>query len=274
MLQIITDSASDLPEEIIRKYEIHVVPLTVKIDDQEFREGIDLTPQEFQVKMLQSRELPVTSQPPPALFSKAFQDLAEKGELLCLTLSSKLSGTFHSAVLARKETGLKVEIFDTLAGSLGQGLQAIKAAEFAGQGLALPEIIEKLSQYRKEMNILILLDTLENIVKGGRLNTFQGSLAKILNVKVLLQGVEGAVEILEKVRGKRRFLERVIEVIGERGHNLSERVFGITHVDNMEDVQYLKEAIMNRYKPKDVLVNYMGSTMGTYAGKGGIIIAF
>lgn len=274
MVQIITDSSSDLPEELLRKYNVHVVPLTVKIDGREYREGIDITAQEFQYKMLNSRELPVTSQPSPALFSKAFQELSEKGEVLCLTLSSRLSGTFQSASLAKNITGLKVEIFDTLAGSLGHGLQILKAAELVAAGLTLPEIIEKLSVYRKEMNILILLDTLENIVKGGRLSKFQGSLAKILDIKVLLQGAGGAVELLEKVRGKKKFLQRVIEIIGERGNNLSDRVFGITHVDNEEDARFLQEAIMEKFKPKDVIVNHMGSTMGTYAGKGGIIVAF
>jgi len=274
MLQIITDSASDLPEDLLRKYHVHVVPLTVNIDGREYREGIDITPREFQQKMLDSSELPLTSQPSPDLFSKAFQELSEKGEVLCLTLSSKLSGTFQSAYLAKNITGLKVEIFDTLAGSLGQGLQILKTAELIAAGFTLREIIGKLSTYRREMNILILLDTLENIVKGGRLSRFQGSLAKILNIKVLLQGVDGAVELLEKIRGKKKFLQRVIEIIGERGSDLSNRFFGITHVDNEEDAQFLKMEIMEKYQPKDVIINYMGSTMGTYAGKGGIIIAF
>lgn len=274
MLQIMTDSASDLPVELLRKYNVHVVPLTVKIGGQEYREGVDITAQQFQRKMLNNSELPVTSQPSPALFSEAFQELSKKGEVLCLTLSSKLSGTFQSANLAKNITGLKVEIFDTLAGSLGQGLQILKAAELVATGFTLQEIIEKLSVYRREMNILILLDTLENIVKGGRLSRFQGSLAKILDIKVLLQGVDGAVELLEKIRGKKKFLQRVIEIIGAKSNDLSNRVFGITHVDNEQDAQFLQATIMEKFKPKGVIVNHMGSTMGTYAGKGGIIIAF
>lgn len=138
----------------------------------------------------------------------------------------------------------------------------------------MQDIIEKLKEYRKEMNILILLDTLENIVKGGRLTKFQGSVAKLLDIKVLLHGVEGAVEILEKVRGRKKFLQRVIDVIGERCSDFSDKIFGITHVDNEEDALFLKQAIMEKYRPKDVIINYMGSTMGTYAGKGGIIISF
>jgi len=124
------------------------------------------------------------------------------------------------------------------------------------------------------MNILILLDTLENIVKGGRLSKFQGSVAKVLGIKVLLEGVEGSIELLEKIRGRNKFLQRPIDIIGERRKDLTNTTFGITHVDNLADAEYLKELIEERYHPQDVIINYMGSTMGTYAGKGGMIISF
>lgn len=274
MLQIITDSSADLPEDIIEKYNIHVVPLTVTIDESDYEEGVTITPQEFYKKMFSSRELPKTSQPSPSKFAKVFNELAEKGELLCLTISSGLSGTYQSACIARDMLNVKVTVFDTLAGSLGHGIQIIKAAEMAAEGFSLNKIVEKLKEYREQMNILILLDTLENIVKGGRLSKFQGSIAKILDIKILLHGIEGKVEILEKIRGKKKFLERTIEVIGERRKDFSDTVFGITHLDNIEDAEYLKRVIIERYNPKDVIINYMGATMGTYAGKGGLIVSF
>lgn len=119
MIKIVTDSAADLPKELIEKYNINVVPLTVKIDGVEYREGIDLSNEEFQTKMLNSKELPKTSQPSPAIFSNIFQKLSQDGHVLCLTLSSKLSGTFQSANIAKSICELEVEVFDTLAGSLG-----------------------------------------------------------------------------------------------------------------------------------------------------------
>lgn len=274
MIHIVTDSAADLPADILKEHNIHVVPLTVKIDGVEYRERIDLSPLEFQQKMLSSRELPVTSQPSPYNFFNVFQELSKKGQVLCLTLSSKLSGTFQSACVAKNMLGEKVKVYDTLAGSLGQGIQVIKAAKWAAEGLSIDEIIKRLDAVRREMNILILLDTLENIVKGGRLSKFQGSLAKVLDIKVILHAVEGAVEVLEKVRGKKRFLMRAVEVISERGKDFSEKIFGITHLDNEEDANFLKGVIEERFNPKEVIVGPMGSTMGTYAGKGGIIISF
>ncbi len=274
MLQIITDSSADLPALIIEKYNIHVVPLTIIIDGKEYTEGIDLTPLDFYQKMLNSPALPKTSQPSPLTFARIFEELSSKGHLLCLTLSSKLSGTYQAACLGNDISGGKATVFDTLAGSLGHGLQIIKAAELAAQVLPIEKIVEKLKIYRDDMNIFILLDTLDNIVKGGRLNKFSGMLAKVLDMKILLHNVEGAVEMLEKIRGKKKFLLRVIDYIGERKEDFSECIFGITHVDNLEDAELLKKAIIEKYHPKGVIINYMGSTMGTYAGKNGIILSF
>ncbi|NLC37924.1 MAG: DegV family EDD domain-containing protein, partial [Clostridia bacterium] len=149
-----------------------------------------------------------------------------------------------------------------------------KAAEMASAGFSVVKIVEKLKSYRDEMNILILLDTLENIVRGGRLSKFQGTLAKVLDIKVILEGVQGEVELREKIRGRKRFLNRALELIGERKQDFSRTVFGITHVNNMPDVDYLEQAIKERFKPAGVLVNYMGSVMSTYAGKNGMIISF
>jgi DegV family protein with EDD domain len=217
LIQIITDSAADLPPKIINKYNIHVVPLTVNIDGNEYIDGVDLSPQEFYKKMAAAKNLPKTSQPPVAAFSKMFRNLTSKGELLCINISSKLSGTYQTACLAKGISGVDVTVFDSWAATLGQGLQVIKAARLAEKGLSCTEIINKLTQYRNNMNILILLDTLENIVKGGRLSKFQGTLAKLLNIKVLLTGVEGAVVMSERMHGKKKALQRVMDIISENG---------------------------------------------------------
>jgi DegV family protein with EDD domain len=274
MIQLVTDSSADLPKELLDKYNISVVPLTINIDGKEYLEGVDLMPQEFYEKMCNGKELPKTSQPSPAAFADFFKTLSGKRPILCLTISSGLSGTYQSACVGRDMSGQDVTVFDTLAGSLGHGLQLIEARKLAIQGLPIDKIVEFLDELRKRSNILILLDTLENIVKGGRLSKFQGSIAKILDIKVLLEGVEGKVEIIEKTRGKRRFLMRTIDIIGERKRDFSDTVFGITHIDNLKDAEFLRDEIIKRYKPKDVIINYMGATMGTYAGKGGMIVSF
>ena len=275
MIKIISDSSADLPKELIEKYDITLVPLTVTIEGTDYLEKVDLTPQEFFTKMFSTEVLPKTSQPSPASFAEAFSQFGPDTEILCFTISSGLSGTYQSACIGKELSNAKVTVFDTLAGSLGHGLQIIRAAELAKQGHTVEEIVANLTEYRENMNILVLLNTLENIVKGGRLSKFQGSLAKILNIKVLLERVEGGkVEIFEKIRGKKKFQKRVLDVIQERGTDFSASIFGITHTGNEEDAEAMKQEIIERFHPKEVIVNYMGATMGTYAGKDGMIISF
>ena len=161
-----------------------------------------------------------------------------------------------------------------MGGSLAHGIQVLKAAERASQGWTIEQITEELVAMRDQMNILILLDTLENVVKGGRLSKFQGSVAKVLNIKVILEGIQGNIEVLEKVRGNKRFLKRTLDIIDERKQDFSDSIFGISHTGNLEDVEYLKTEIENRFNPKQILINYMGATMGTYVGKGGTIVSF
>jgi DegV family protein with EDD domain len=275
MIKIVSDSSADLPIDLIKKYDIKLVPLTVTIEGQNYLEKVDLTPEEFFTKMFSSNELPKTSQPSPASFAEAFSHFGTNTEILCFTISSGLSGTYQSACIGKDLSGAKVTVFDTLAGSLGHGLQIIRAAELAQQGHTVDEIVADLTEYRENMNILVLLNTIENIVKGGRLSKFRGSLAKILNIKVLLERVEGGkVEIFEKIRGKKKFQKRVLDVIQERGTDFSTTIFGITHTGNEEEVETLKQELIERFHPKDIIVNYMGATMGTYAGKDGMIISF
>lgn len=275
MLHIVSDSSCDLPEDYMKEHGINTVPLVISIGNRDYMEGVDISSREFYEKMKISPMLPKTAQPSPAAFARVFDMLSGPGdEILCLTISSKLSGTFQSACIGQAMSTSNVTVFDTLAASSGHALQIMKAVELASRGFSVRQIVENLTNYRDSMKILILLDTLENIVKGGRLSRLQGTLARILNIKVLLQGVEGAVEPLEKIRGKKNFLERVLEVIGQKMEDFSDRLFYMTHVNNEEDAFFLQNEITRRYRPKGVLVHPMGPTVSTYAGDGGIVLSY
>lgn len=274
MVKIITDSSADLPSEIIEQYRITVIPLTVFVDGREYQEGVDLKPLEFYQKMKTLKELPKTSMPSPETFKAAFSNLVQYGDVLCLTISSTLSSTYHSACKAAESYAGKVAIYDTLSGSLGHGISVLKAAELASQGISRDDILIKLENLRKRMNIFVILDTLDNIVKGGRLSWVQGSLSKILDVKILLEGVHGDLTVLEKIRSKKRILKRVLDLIAQRQQDFSQTIFGITHVNCPEDLKFLTSEIEERFHPQRILVNLMGTTMSTYAGEGGIIISY
>ncbi|MFY9140088.1 MAG: DegV family protein [Thermacetogeniaceae bacterium] len=279
MIQVITDSAADLPAEIVKKYNITVVPLTVHIDGEEYTDGVDISSQEFYKKMAKSKELPKTSQPSVASFIKVFQELESKGEQLCINISSKLSGTYQTACLAQKLSGVNVAVFDSWSATLGQGLQVIKAALLAEKGMSREHIIQILTEYKKGMTHYVLLDTLENVVKGGRLSKFQGTLAKLLNIKVLLTGVEGALIILDKIHGRKKALQRIIDRMGEKlqgAKDIPTKLFSISHFNNLKDAEMLKSQIMKKFDIKDeqFIINEMGATIATYAGEGGMVISF
>lgn len=274
MLQVVTDSSCDLPEELIKKHDIQIVPLTISIDDHTYFERVDITPETFYEKMAESNSLPKTSQPSPAIFAKAFQEKAESGEVICLTISSKLSGTHQAACMGRDLSGVNASVFDTLAGSLGHGLQVLRACKLAQAGCTASEVVAELADYRKRMKIFILLDTLENIVKGGRLSRFQGALANILNIKLLLHNVDGAVELLERVRGSKKFVRRVMETMQEFCPDMTERDVGITDFLNPDGSESIQKTMREQCSPRSIITNSMGATMATYAGKGGMIISF
>jgi DegV family protein with EDD domain len=272
--RVVTDSSCDLPKGLLDRRGITVVPLTVDVGGQTFQEGVDITPREFYDRMARSTELPKTSQPSPAAFQDTFDALADSGPVVCLTISSKLSGTYQSACLARDLSGRGVTVFDSLTGSLGLGLQVLRACDVLDEGRSAGEVVEELTRYRGQMNTLILLNTLENIVKGGRLSKFQGAVSKVLDIRVLLHDMEGAVEVLERVHGHRRLLEAAVKQVASRRPDLSDRAVGITHFNNSTDAEWLAQALRERFHPRGVIVNDMGPTMATYAGEGGMILSF
>lgn len=249
-----------------------VVPLSADIDGEVFREDVDITPREFYEKMAHSAQLPKTSQPSPAAFEEAFD--GGGAPVVCLTISSGLSGTYEAARLAAGLSGADVTVFDSLTASLGLGLQVLLACELAAAGRTVDEAIEQLTVFRDSMKTLILLNTLENIVKGGRLSRFQGSLSRILDIRVLLHDVKGEVAVLEKVHGRHKLLEKTLETVRGLRPDLSDRDVGITHFNNRADAEALGLALTERFHARRVIINEMGPTMATYAGEGGMILSF
>jgi len=273
MVKVVTDSSCDLPLELIESNGITFVPMNVVIDGRSYKEDIDITPREFWKLMSESKTLPKTSQPSPGEFADIFNSIQSEGHTpLCITISSKLSGTCQSAQVGAQLSGNRAIVFDSLAGSLSHGIQVIIASRMALQGKSVEEILHTIEEYRKNVRIIIPLLTLENIIKGGRLSKFQGSLANILNIRIILHGVEGEVKLYKKLRGANRFRQAIIDLIDEASRE-GKRLFGITHVDNPKDAGYFADEIKKRIPEAEVIIGTMGPTIATYAGIGGLILA-
>lgn len=274
-MQIITDSSCDLPKEFIERYNLIIVPLHIQLDGKTYVDGIDLTHHEFYEKMAASPTLPQTSQPSPQSFVDAFKEGAKRAkEILSIHLSSKLSGTFSCAQLSKELADVKVEVFDSLSSSMGLGLQVLKACKMVEEGFDLQSIIEKLKEYSEQMKVLVYLETLENAVKGGRVNRVKEMVANLLNLKFIVHVEKGYVKVLKSIRGKKRAISFMMDAIEEKQVDFRDKIIGITHCNRIEDALALKEEIIKRFNPQEVIVTTMGPVIGTHAGEGGLLVCF
>jgi DegV family protein with EDD domain len=274
-MQIVTDSSCDLPRELIDRLNILVVPLQIEIDGDHFIDGVNLSHQEFFEKMAASPTLPKTSQPSPQSYLDAFKEgLKRHGEVLSIHLSSKLSGTYEGALMIKEELGGDIEVFDTLTGSIGTGLQVLKACELMKEGLQRSAIIEKLKEYRDQMRVVVYLETLENAVKGGRVSKPKEFMANLLNLKPVVHVEDGYVRILKTIRGKKKAIRVLLEEMEKKQVDYHDRVVAITHVDCLEEALALKEEIIKQFNPGEVMLTTMGPVIGTHAGTGGLLVCF
>lgn len=277
-IRIVTDSSCDLPSELVRENQIEVVPLTVVVGGREYLEGVTISASEFASLMRASPDLPKTSQPSPHAFITAFERVAktagDAAEVLCLTLSSKLSGTFQSACTARGLFQGSASVVDSRSGTLGLGLLTLEAGRLARLGHSLVEITEKLNAMRDQLSVFVSVETLENAVKGGRISRVHAAVAQVLRMKILLQTREGSVEVCGRVRGRKSMLTAFMDAMQTRAADYRNRIVGITHVDNLVDAEVLAEMITQRFCPKQVILAPMGSTIATYAGVGALALAY
>ncbi|NLK01183.1 MAG: DegV family protein, partial [Clostridia bacterium] len=187
-IAIVTDSTADLPPEIIEKYNISIVPLKVLFGNKEYKDGIDIGPDEFYEKLEKSNTLPTTSQPSPGDFIKVYRSLLEQyTEIISIHLSSNLSSTVNVARLAGKDFKDRIHVFDSKSISLGIGLLATEAAKSVQEGLRINEVLEKIKSVRKNSEVLFTLDTLEYLSKGGRIGKVSGLLGSVLNIKPIVR---------------------------------------------------------------------------------------
>ncbi len=274
-MQIVTDSSCDLPKELIEKLKILVVPLQIEINGMDYVDGINLSHQEFYEKMAASPALPKTSQPSPQSYLDAFREgIKHHGEVLSIHLSSRLSGTYEGALMVKDELGEDIEVFDTLTGSIGVGLQVLKACELMKEGLQKTAIIERLKEYREQMRVVVYLETLENAVKGGRVSKPKEFVANLLNLKPVVHVDDGYVKILKTIRGKKKAMRLLIDEMERKNVDYQSRTVAITHCDCLEEALELKKEIIDRFNPSEVMLTTMGPVIGTHAGAGGLLVCF
>lgn len=275
-IKIITDGSCDLSMEIRNRLDINIVPLNVSFGEEHFVGGVDIDNDTFYKKMDESKELPKTSCPSPERFMDFYEG---EEDILILTLTSKLSATYSTAVLAKEmylsEVGKKnIQVIDTESGSVGAGLMVIKAAELIKEGKTMEEIVSAIEKMKEDIVLFGTLETLENAIKGGRVNPLAGKIINALNFKVIIHVTDGLVKPIDKARGENQSIKKVIEKVFENPlDNYEDKILAIGHSNCKEKAQKVRELIEQKYKFKDVVISEIGSVMGTYTSKGAILVS-
>ena len=274
--RIVIDSTVDLQEA--SKQRMSVVPLSVHFGDTEYMDGVNITHREFYEKLIESDELPTTSQPTPAAFAKVYEEACAAGEdVVVITIASGLSGTFQSATIAAEDFADHVYVVDSRTAAIASGVLAEYALSLADQGMAAREIAEELERMRDHVCIVAMVDTLEYLRRGGRLSKAAAFAGEMLSIKPVITIANGEIQILGKARGSRRANNLLVKEIETAGGIDFEKpvLLGYTGLDDQTLKKYVEDSAFLWEGHGDALHSVMiGSAVGTHAGPGAIAAAF
>lgn len=270
------DNCCDLPIEIIEKNNISLVQLLVRFGARDYQPG-ELSNHEFYQLMETSSLLPSTTQPTVDELTRVYgQALEEASQVLALHFSSGISGTFQGAQLAQKMLGdPRLTVFDTRKASVGCGLMVLQAARMANSGHDLEAIVQHLEEMREKMQCIFTVGKMEYLIKGGRISRSKGAIANVLDIKPILHfDREGRIMPLDKARGHKAAMRKLLDIMENQGVNLSQQTVGISHADSPEIAEYLSNTIQARFNPRELIVGEIGPVIGAHVGLGTYAIFF
>ena len=276
-VRIICDSASDITQEQAKEWGITVLPLKILWDGEEYQDGITMKPSKFFEKLIETDELPTTSQISPYDFDKAFQEVVDAGDTaVCFTISSKLSGTYQSANIAKEEFGDNIIVVDTLNAAVGEQIIVKRAIELRDSGKSAQDIADIINVEKKKVKIIALIDTLEYLKKGGRISATTAMAGAVLNIKPVVAIEDGEIGVLGKARGSKNGNNKLMELVQKNGIDFN-RPFLLTYAGLNDDLlqKYIKDSSsLYEGKTKELGIVPLGSVIGTHVGPGAIGIAF
>lgn len=277
MVKIITDSTADFTAAEAAELGIDIVHLRTRFGDEEYIDGVDITPHQFYEKLVESDVLPTTSQPSPAEFEAAFASaLEEAGEVVAITISSALSGTYQSAVIAAEAFGGRVRVVDSLSASIGEQVIVRRAAQLAADGLSAAELAGRIEAERGDVCVLALLDTLEYLKRGGRISAAAAFAGGVLAIKPVITLRDGAVVMAGKARGSKNGGNLLNQFAEKRGIDFSRPyLLGYTGLSDVLLMKYAADSgELWRAYAEELPVTAIGSVIGTHGGPGAIAVAF
>ncbi|WP_313346085.1 DegV family protein [Sedimentibacter sp.] len=275
-IRIVIDSTSDVTQEIIEKHNLKMVPLTVNFGDESYLDKVELTASMFFEKLTKAEKSPTTSQVSPGTFVEAFSEILLEGDqVLGIFLASELSGTYDSARMAKDMIGSDdIRIIDSKSVCLGAFALILEAIELVNQNKNIDEIVEELENVKGKIVAVAGVDTLKYLEKGGRLSKSQAVIGSLLNIKPIIGIKDGAVSVIDKVRGKNKTIKWFDEWIGKNNFDLSNKIVLLFHGQSYDQLQILRKTIEEKYKIKNIIEQEIGAVIGTHAGPGVLGIGF
>lgn len=275
-ITIITDSASDISQN--NNKGVTVLPMTITFGEENYEDGVSLTPDNFYMKLIESSALPKTSQVSPYAFGQAYENSLKSADyVIVITLSSKLSGTYQSACIAADDYDGRVFVIDSENVTVGEQILVDYALSLIDKGIEVNTIVSQLNTMKKRIRLVALLDTLEYLKKGGRISSGAAFLGNVLSIKPVIAIVDGEVSFLGKARGSKQgnnFLIQQVDTYGGIDYSLPV-LLGYTGCSTVLMDKYIKDSSSlweGRIPVPDII--QVGSTIGTHIGPGGIAVAF
>lgn len=270
MIKIVCDSISDLPENIINKYDLTVVPITINFNGTEYLDGVDIKNDEFYKLLRNSNTTPKTSQATYMQFKDVFEKLTSNGDqVLYISCSSVASGTYQSAVLAKNDMeSAQIEIFDSMNVSIGSALFVIKACVMAEKGYTLEEILHNLNLSKGCEQVFFSVGTLEYLQKGGRISSTKATIGNLLNIKPILEVKDGLVSQKTQIRGQKNAYSAIIDILSkEIGNNFTSKTVIVGCGDNTESLDILKSQLLKNYPDiTDIYTVQVGAGVCAHSG--------
>lgn len=279
MIRVVTDSTSYLPVGVIQAYNIPVVPLKVQFGAETYDEITGISNKDFYRRLTTTQDFPTTSQPAVGDFKAVCQKILAgnpETQILILTVSGRFSGTYSSAVTAAEQLPeANITVFDTLSVAMGLGLMTMTAAQMAAEGHSLADIIPRLERMRDETNIFLVVDTLEYLKRGGRIGAAAAFLGNLLNTKPILAVDDGQVQPLDRVRTKKKAIDRLFAELNHKLPNPDQPIqAGVMHVAAEAEAKILSDRVCDHFNVTYHYISELGPVVGAHVGPGTIGVGF
>lgn len=277
-LAIVTDSTAYIPTELVQKNNLTITPQVLIWGEETYQDGVDIQPNEFYSRLSTAKAMPSTSQVSPATMKSTFENLIEKGhDVLGIFISSKLSGTIQSALQAKdmmEDIGQKVTIVDSNSTAMAMGFQVLAAARAVADGANLEDALALIEKARENSGVYFAVDTLEFLHRGGRIGGAQRFLGTALNMKPVLAVLDGRVEAVERIRTKRKALDRVIELVAEQTQGKDNIRLATLNANAADEAKEVLNRAAQQLNPVETILSEVSPVIGTHAGPGTVGLAY